>query len=685
MSNINVMRKNLGPVTAYKYAVSKGFTGTEEEFAELMASYASIAQDVSAESRVAEGYALGKQNGVDVGDQSPYYHANAKYHAEQAAAQAAVAEAAAEQAEGAVEVDDTLSVKGRAADAKVTGNAFNSIVSAYPDYTQLMFRSGGINSNGSANPDLTNRICSEYVYSIPQIQSGDAYSCDDLYEMRVAIYETQTMNIPNFITFVNDYLSGTVIIPSEYSGKYAAVLIRKVGYFDDDISEDVATINEHVKYKSNARSFKEISTKDDSLFQKGNNLLALVDRETQYKGVTITIKNGVITLSGTATNDIRVNVSTTSANYIVSSASNVPTEWYEDAVLSQFEVGETYSLHNLILSGNLPNSGVGVNLRDSTNTVRVSRTIPEATLSGEIAYAMLIIEKNAVVDVSFVPAFIKGTANDSACYKKLSEHVAVPGIKHYATPDLSKSYIYDSTFEYAIIFPQTYSPKGYHVPLVIICHGLSSTLNGSSWGQKSVADKFVNAGYAVMDVNQVTSQDWCNPSLITKYIRALKDITSKYNVVPEFVYGLSMGSLIGLCLSTIITGIKACAISGIRLDFEARYDLLSDMDKAIVNNNLSFTNGFDAYMAAGWCKTAFSCIDADNNNINPIQFPPTIFIVGSTDTLTKTESLAKIDEIRRGGTICSVNEYEGDHGDVCALNAGTSLADTLEWFDIWKY
>lgn len=123
MSNIDVVRKNLGHVTAYKYAVSKGFQGTEEEFAELMASYASIAQDVSAESRVAEGYALGKQNGVDVGDQSPYYHANAKYHAEQAAASAS---AAAESAR-TLTIDSTLTQPGQAADAKVTGDKITGL------------------------------------------------------------------------------------------------------------------------------------------------------------------------------------------------------------------------------------------------------------------------------------------------------------------------------------------------------------------------------------------------------------------------------------------------------------------------------------------------------------------------------------------------------------------------------
>lgn len=38
------IRKNLGGVTAYAYARSKGYTGTEEEFAQLMANYATVGQ-----------------------------------------------------------------------------------------------------------------------------------------------------------------------------------------------------------------------------------------------------------------------------------------------------------------------------------------------------------------------------------------------------------------------------------------------------------------------------------------------------------------------------------------------------------------------------------------------------------------------------------------------------------------
>lgn len=85
MSEVN---KNLGHATAYGYAKSKGYTGTEEEFAELMAAYASVAQDAEASKQNSEAYAVGTRDGVDVGSGDPAYHNNSKYYAEQAGSEA---------------------------------------------------------------------------------------------------------------------------------------------------------------------------------------------------------------------------------------------------------------------------------------------------------------------------------------------------------------------------------------------------------------------------------------------------------------------------------------------------------------------------------------------------------------------------------------------------------------------
>ena len=251
---------------------------------------------------------------------------------------------------------------------------------------------------------------------------------------------------------------------------------------------------------------------------------------------------------------------------------------------------------------------------------------------------------------------------------------------------MSADFIYDSTLESAVKLPTSYVPAGEPTPLIILCHGLSSTISASTWGSsdmEGLVGHFVDEGFAVIDVNQVTTQDWCNPALIAKYVVAIRKATDRYNVAPKIVYGESMGSLIGLCIAKLYSSVKACVISGIRLDLAARYSSMSSAEKAIVDENLGFTDGYDAFIAAGWDKTAISCVTNGGDKVCPVDFPPTFFVVGSTDTLTKTESLAKIDEIKRGGTICKTTEYSGNHNAVCFLKAGSSLTDAVAWMKQW--
>lgn len=92
--------KDLGVATAYGYAVAGGYTGTEEEFAELMASYASVAQEAEESAETAEAYAKGTVDGTPVGSGETGYHDNAKYYAEQASGSATDADNSATAASG---------------------------------------------------------------------------------------------------------------------------------------------------------------------------------------------------------------------------------------------------------------------------------------------------------------------------------------------------------------------------------------------------------------------------------------------------------------------------------------------------------------------------------------------------------------------------------------------------------
>jgi hypothetical protein len=137
---MSAIDKDLGMATAYAYAVSKGYTGTEEEFAQYIANVGQNAQaaaesaesaarsattagqsaesaaqsalevsgavtdaeaaataageseaaavesaaDAETEALKSEGHAVGKQDGVDVDAQSEYYQNNSKYYSDRA-------------------------------------------------------------------------------------------------------------------------------------------------------------------------------------------------------------------------------------------------------------------------------------------------------------------------------------------------------------------------------------------------------------------------------------------------------------------------------------------------------------------------------------------------------------------------------------------------------------------------
>ena len=86
VNNTEMKEKNLGPVTAYAYAVEGGFTGTKEEFEAGLVASATYLDQARDEVRRAEGFASGTKNGFPVDSDSPFYQNSARYFMDQAAA-----------------------------------------------------------------------------------------------------------------------------------------------------------------------------------------------------------------------------------------------------------------------------------------------------------------------------------------------------------------------------------------------------------------------------------------------------------------------------------------------------------------------------------------------------------------------------------------------------------------------
>lgn len=87
-----MITKDLGAVSAYAYAVEKGYTGTEEEYAELMASYATVAEQASQSAQTATEKAQQASASATSASQSAST-ASASATSAQASAQTATAKA----------------------------------------------------------------------------------------------------------------------------------------------------------------------------------------------------------------------------------------------------------------------------------------------------------------------------------------------------------------------------------------------------------------------------------------------------------------------------------------------------------------------------------------------------------------------------------------------------------------
>ena len=85
MPNNDLIEKDLGPVTAYAFAVAGGYTGTRAEFEQGLADYFDYMNRAAASAKEAEHWARGTEGGSSVPSTDPSYRQNAKYWADQAA------------------------------------------------------------------------------------------------------------------------------------------------------------------------------------------------------------------------------------------------------------------------------------------------------------------------------------------------------------------------------------------------------------------------------------------------------------------------------------------------------------------------------------------------------------------------------------------------------------------------
>ena len=107
---------------------------------------------VEADALKAEGFAVGQQDGVDVGSGSPYYHNNAKYFKEQAAGSATAAgnaQTAAETAQGKAEDAQAAAENAAAAAQSAMSTKADKVANATVGHVAALDANGNLTDNGN--------------------------------------------------------------------------------------------------------------------------------------------------------------------------------------------------------------------------------------------------------------------------------------------------------------------------------------------------------------------------------------------------------------------------------------------------------------------------------------------------------------------------------------------------------
>lgn len=239
------IRKNLGGVTAYAYARSKGYTGTEEEFAQLMANYATVgetateaAEQATTKAGEASTSATNAATSASAASASATAAAGSAFaaatsetnaaasatsasgSATQAATSATAAQAAQTAAEAVLESipEDYTELSDDVLDLK-------SIIEPYYSISSYAFVYGGI-YNGSENSD-TNRIRTpDFIRVFPgmHIVSDASYA-----NLAIAPYNANKQFLRNE-SWTNDYT-----VQSDTA--YVKIVLRKAQNATIDASE----------------------------------------------------------------------------------------------------------------------------------------------------------------------------------------------------------------------------------------------------------------------------------------------------------------------------------------------------------------------------------------------------------------------------------------------------------------
>lgn len=245
--------------------------------------------------------------------------------------------------------------------------------------------------------------------------------------------------------------------------------------------------------------------------------------------------------------------------------------------------------------------------------------------------------------------------------------------------------------------PNTYSRDGKPVPLIMYGHGRGCQITESSWYSNrstfsAMLDTFVNAGYAIFDVNNTRDNsdgypDWGSLPLMTAYIKAWEYIKQNYNVEHRlYILSSSMGTCANLnmmkwygadVVASIMTAPRPICSARYAAYVEASDSSATEMATAFGLSGTEWESerlaGFDQYE---------NTITLNDKEYAFEHFPPIKVLVGGLDTDFLTETRGYFAALHNAGNYVNYREVDGaDHDTMCFLSTGTLKEEALNWFN----
>ena len=193
----------------------------------------------------AEAWATGQKNGVDVETTDPTYHNNSKYYAEQA-----------QEIADSIGIDATLSITGKAADAKKTGDEISSLKEELGNickiYKPLIYKQGTITITGQEDT-ANNRVRSD-LFAI----SGKTLIAVNGQKVYVQLYQNSTWvdhgdgwESADFYLTDTDYQYRLVVVKSDISQPITPSEVTVKAYAIEDSADYAVLLDNEFKVLSN--------------------------------------------------------------------------------------------------------------------------------------------------------------------------------------------------------------------------------------------------------------------------------------------------------------------------------------------------------------------------------------------------------------------------------------------------